>query len=225
MSRVKLVRFADNQTRADIVEPGKAVYKTLGGRWNENFFGSPAGRPLTLEVGCGKGHYTLGLAHRLPAENFIGLDLKGERIWTGSTLAREAGLRNIGWLRGQAQDLTDHFGPGELAGVWITFPDPHAPAGAARRRLTAPRFLALYRQILRPGGLVRLKTDSAALFDYTLRESLAAEPVVNLRYTRDLYAPGAEALLEASHGIQTHYEGRYLAEGRPIHFLEFGFGS
>ncbi len=230
MSRVKIKRFADNQTRPDVVEPGKPEYKTLGGRWNEAFFGTEPGRPITLEVGCGKGDYTVGLAEQFPAENFIGLDVKGERIWSGSTRAQEAGLRNVGWLRGGALELPEHFGPGELAGIWLTFPDPHPKLGAAARRLTAPRFLALYRTLLRPGGLVRLKTDSAELFDYTLAESLPTQAVADVRSTRDLYGPAtaadqevAAALLTATHGIQTHYEARYRALGKPIHYLEFRF--
>lgn len=224
MSRVKLKRFAENALRPDVVEPGKANYKTLGGRWNEVFFQTEAARPITLEVGCGKGHYTVGLAERFRDENFIGLDVKGERLWSGATRAEAAGLRNVGWLRGQALDLRDHFGPGELAGIWITFPDPHSTLGAARRRLTSPRFLELYRQVLRPGGLVRLKTDDVGLFDYTLTESLASQPVCNVRHTRDLYGPEGTDLLALTHGIETHFEARWRAQGKPIHYLEFGFG-
>ena len=223
MSRVKLKRFADNQTRSDVVEPGKAIYKTLGGRWNEQFFRTEPNRPLTLEVGCGKGDYSVGLALQYPVENFLGLDVKGERLWSGSTRAQELGLTNVGWLRSQAQDLLEHFGPAELAGIWLTFPDPYGPLGAARRRLTAPRFLELYRQVVRPGGRIRLKTDSVALFDYTLAESIPTQPVTQVRYTRDLYGPEGAALLAETHGIETHYEARYRAVGRPIHYLEFSF--
>jgi tRNA (guanine-N7-)-methyltransferase len=223
LSRVKLVRFADNQTRPDVVEPGKAVYKTLGGRWNEVFFQTASDTPITLEVGCGKGHYTIGLAQQFPVGNFIGLDVKGERLWTGSTVAQEAAMRNVGWLRGHALELPDHFAPAELAGIWITFPDPHPKSAAVRRRLTAPRFLDIYRQLLRPGGRVRLKTDSDLLFDYTLTESLSTQNITDLRYTRDLYGPDGEALRADTYGIQTHYETRFLREGKAIHFLEFAF--
>ena len=224
MSRVKLKRFAENQFRSDIIEPGKPVYKTLGGRWNEAFFRNGTDRPLTLEVGCGKGDYTVGLAERFPEGNFLGLDVKGERLWTGSTRARERELTNVGWLRGQALELAEHFGPAELADIWITFPDPHATIGATRRRLTAPRFLAIYRPLLRPGGLVRLKTDSAELFAYTLGESLPTQRIERLRFTHDLYGVDGAELLADTHGIQTHYEKRYLAVGRSIHYLEFAFG-
>jgi tRNA (guanine-N7-)-methyltransferase len=223
LSRIKLKRFADNQTRPDVVEPGKPIYKTLGGRWNEAFFGTAFDRPLTLEVGCGKGDYTVGLAQQLPEENFLGLDVKGERIWTGSTRAQDLGLTNVGWLRGQALELQEHFGAHELATIWITFPDPHGTLGAARRRLTAPRFLEIYRQILRPDGVVRLKTDDPGLFDYTLSESLPTQAIQNLRFTRDLYGPEGDELQRISAGIQTHYEARYRAQGKPIHLLEFSF--
>ncbi|HYE79327.1 MAG TPA: tRNA (guanosine(46)-N7)-methyltransferase TrmB [bacterium] len=223
MSRVKLKRFADNATRPDVIEPGKATYKGLAGRWNPDFFHCPPDRPITLEVGCGKGDYTVGLARRYPHENFIGLDVKGERLWRGSTRAREAGLTNAGWLRGQALELLEHFAPGELAGIWITFPDPHGTLGAARRRLTAPRFLDLYRQVLRPGGVVRLKTDDAGLFDYTLHESLPTQPIRDLRFTHDLYGPDGQELAPAAHDIQTTYETRFLTLGKKIHYLEFRF--
>ncbi len=225
MSRVKLKRFADNNTRPDINEPGRDTYKVLGGHWNEQFFQNEPTRPITLEVGCGKGDYTVGLAEQFPEENFLGLDIKGERIWTGSTRARELGLTNVGWLRGQAQELAEHFGPAELAGIWLTFPDPHSTLGKSRRRLTAPRFLSLYRQLLQPGGLVRLKTDSVDLFEYTIRESLPTQRVTGLRVTRDLYGPDSADLLTETRGIQTHYERRYLAEGKPIHYLEFAFSA
>ena len=207
------------------MEPGKPSYKNLGERWNEDFFRTEPNRRLTLEVGCGKGDYSVGLAQRFPTENFLGLDVKGERLWIGSTRAQALGLGNVGWLRGQAQDLLEHFGPAELAGIWITFPDPHTPLGAARRRLTAPAFLDRYRQVLQPGGLVQLKTDSAALFDYTVTESLPTQRVTSVRLTRDLYGPAGAALLPDTHGIQTDYEARYRAVGKLIHYLEFSFGE
>src|SRR6476661_10307483 len=166
MPRVKLHRFADNATRPDIVEPGKPEYEQLGGQWGKTFFKNE--HPIVLEVGCGKGEYTVGLAQRHPERNFLGLDIKGERIWRGSTRAREQQLTNVGFLRTQALTLLEHFAPGELSEIWITFPDPRPRLGDAKRRLTAPRFLDRYQQILQPGGLVHLKTDDEALFDYSL---------------------------------------------------------
>lgn len=221
MSRVKLVRFAANALRSDIVEPGKATYQNLRGRWNEAFFQADATTPITLEMGCGKGAYTVALAERTPAANFLGFDVKGERLHSGATQAEVLGLRNVGWLRGRAHELADHFAPGELAHIWITFPDPRPKLGDAKRRLTAPRYLALYQELLRPGGTIHFKTDDQDLFTYTLEESLPTlAGAREICFTRDLYGPDGAALLPRTHGIQTHYEQRFRAEGKPICYLE-----
>jgi tRNA (guanine-N7-)-methyltransferase len=217
MGRIKLKRFSDNAERTDIVEPGKATYQQLTGRWQTDFFGN--NHPITLEVGCGKGDYTVGLAERYPGRNFLGLDIKGDRIWMGSTRAQALGLINVGFVRMRALDLLQHFGIGELSEIWITFPDPRPRLGDAKRRLTAPRFLDLYQQILRPGGLVHLKTDDEALFDYSL-ETVAQRPgAAVLAHTKDLYA--SAELLPHAEDIQTHYEKRFRAEGIPIKYLQF----
>ncbi|WP_303311515.1 tRNA (guanosine(46)-N7)-methyltransferase TrmB [Hymenobacter sp. BT730] len=217
MSRIKLVRFAENATRSEIVEPGKETYLQLAGRWNEAFFS--ANQPITLEMGCGKGEYTVGLAQRYPERNFLGLDIKGERIWRGSTRARDMGLANVGFLRTQGQTLAEHFAPGELSEIWITFPDPRPRDRDIKRRLTAPRYLDLYQQVLRPGGIVHLKTDSEALYDYSLETVLARPGAQVLAQTKDLYA--TPELLPHAEDIQTHYESRYRASGIPIKYLQF----
>lgn len=218
MPRVKLHRFTDNATRPDIVEPGKAQYEQLGGRWRTDFFAAP--HPLTLEVGCGKGEYSVGLAERHPNRNFLGLDIKGERIWRGSTQAEALGLVNVGFVRMRAEALAAQFGPAELAEIWITFPDPRPRDRDIKRRLTSPRFLALYEQLLIPGGLLHLKTDNACLFDYTL-ETLATRPGAAVeRFTRDLYAETAAEFAEAQ-AIQTNFEGKYRAVGVPIKYVQF----
>lgn len=218
MPRVKLHRFTDNATRPDIIEPGKAGYRELGGRWRTDFFEDP--HPLTLEVGCGKGEYTVGLAQRHPGRNFLGLDIKGERIWRGSTAAAALGLRNVGFVRMRAEDLRDQFGPGELQEIWITFPDPRPRDRDIKRRLTSPRFLALYEQLLTVGGLLHLKTDNAGFFEYTL-EKLAIRPGATVeRFTRDLYAETAPEFAEAQ-AIQTNFEGKYRALGVSIKYAQF----
>ena len=218
LPRVKLHRFTDNAIRPDIIEPGKPEYEQLGGRWCTDFFTAP--HPLTLEVGCGKGEYTVGLAQRYPDRNFIGLDIKGDRIWRGSTQAAELGLTNVGFVRMRAEALAAQFGPGELSEIWITFPDPRPRDRDIKRRLTSPRFLGLYEQLLRPGGLLHLKTDNAGLFDYTL-EILAARPgAVIERFTRDLYAENDQQFIEAQ-AIQTNFEGKYRAVGVPIKYVQF----
>jgi len=218
LPRVKLHRFTDNATRPDIIESGKPEYEQLSGRWRTDFFGAP--HPLTLEVGCGKGEYTVGLAQRHPERNFLGLDIKGERIWRGSTRAAELGLTNVGFVRMRAEALAAQFGPGELDEIWITFPDPRPRDRDIKRRLTAPRFLALYEQLLKPGGLLHLKTDNAGLFDFTL-ETLAVRPGATVeRFTRDLYAENGPDFTEAQ-TIQTNFEGKYRAVGVPIKYVQF----
>lgn len=218
MPRVKLHRFADNATRPDIVEPGKPAFGQLAGRWRADFFQND--NPLVLEVGCGKGEYTVGLAQRHPEQNFLGLDIKGERIWRGSTRAGALGLANVGFLRLMAHQLTAHFAPGELSEIWLTFPDPRPRDRDSKRRLTAPRFLAMYQALLAAGGVAQLKTDSESLFDYTLA-TLAARPGATIEVmTRDLYAE-TDPAFAAAQAIQTHFEGKYRAQGVPIKYVRF----
>ncbi|KAA9339839.1 tRNA (guanosine(46)-N7)-methyltransferase TrmB [Hymenobacter busanensis] len=216
MGRVKLKRFAENAERADIVEPGKDTFGALRGRWHADFFRNE--HPITIEIGCGKGEYTVGLAARYPERNFLGLDIKGERMHRGSVLAEEQGLTNVGFLRVQAEKLLEHFAPGELDEIWITFPDPRPRLGDTKRRLTAPRFLELYRQVLRPGGLVHLKTDSDSLFEYSV-ELLQEMKVADFVVTYDLYQ--TPELLPHAHDIQTTYERKYRERGVPIKYLHF----
>ena len=218
MPRIKLQRFADNATRPDIVEPGKENFGQLAGCWRPDFFHND--HPLVLEVGCGKGEYTVGLAERHPEQNFLGLDIKGERIWRGSQRAEALGLRNVGFVRLLAHQLTEHFAAGELSEIWITFPDPRPRDRDIKRRLTAPRFLDMYQQLLTVGGVAQLKTDSTGLYDYTL-EVLAARPGACIEAaTRDLYAE-TDPAFAAAQVIQTHFEGKYRAVGVPIKYVRF----
>ncbi|RZK46963.1 MAG: tRNA (guanosine(46)-N7)-methyltransferase TrmB, partial [Hymenobacter sp.] len=158
-----------------------------------------------------------------PDHNFLGLDIKGERIWRGSTRAEALGLTNVGFLRLMAHQLTEHFAPGELSEIWITFPDPRPRDRDIKRRLTAPRFLNMYQTLLTPGGVAQLKTDSEGLFDYTL-EVLAERPgaVIDVA-TRDLYAE-TDPAFAAAQAIQTHFEGKYRAVGVPIKYVRFRLG-
>lgn len=210
----------ENAERADIVEPGKATYEQLGGRWHQDFFGND--HTITLEVGCGKGEYTVGLAARYPERNFLGLDIKGDRIWRGSTRAEALGLRNVGFIRTRALDLPKHFAAGELSEIWITFPDPRPRDRDIKRRLTAPRFLDLYQQLLKPGGLVHLKTDNEGLFDYTLEILQQRPDVTILAFTKDLYA--TPELLPHAEDIETNFESKYRALGVPIKYVQFQLG-
>lgn len=217
--RKKLQQFADNAVRANVIEPGKPLYETIRGQWRDTYFRNPA--ELVLELGCGKGAYTLGLAQQFPAKNFVGVDIKGSRLWTGSTAALQQDLQQVAFLRTQIEHLAQFFAPQEVSEIYIPFPDPRPRDRDIKRRLTSPRMLAIYRQLLQPGGWVHLKTDSDALFHFTL-EVLASQPITGLVYTEDLYQSD---WLADHHGIQTPYEQQFLAQGATIKYLRFAFTS
>ena len=218
--RNKLQRFQDNAQRTNVLEPGKALYYNIKGQWQARYFYNQ--HDIILELGCGQGEYTIGLAQLFPRKNFVGVDIKGARLWAGSTYAHNHQLANVAFLRTHIAQLGLFFAPGEVAGLYIPFPDPRPRGRDEKRRLTSPRFLALYRSLLRPGGMVHLKTDNNLLFAYTLGVLQAQEDVYNLAYTEDLYQ---SAWLEAHHGIQTKYEQVYLAQGVKIKYLRFAFGK
>ena len=215
MGRTKLKKFELVGESPLVIEEDKPQYKQLQGRWASDFFQNT--NDLVLEIGCGKGEYTVGMAKLFPEKNFVGIDIKGARLWKGSTLAEEAGLTNVGFLRTYAEGLTDHFGMHEVSELWITFPDPRPRLGDTKKRLTSPRFLNMYKHILKPGGIVHFKTDNLELFDYTL-ELLQSQTEKNLIYTHDLYNSD---LQQHTLGIQTTYEKKFLAEGVPIKYLQF----
>lgn len=217
MSRQKLPRFADNQENPLVIEPGKAIYETIKGNWNKQCF--PKEQPLVVELACGRGEYTVGLAREFENRNFIGVDIKGSRIWVGAKTAQTEGLPNAAFLRIFIQNLEHFFAPGEISEIWITFPDPRPKGRDERRRLTYPRFLEMYRKLLAPGGTVHLKTDNTFLFDYTL-EILQKAPIQNLISTDDLYhSPWADL----HHDIKTRFEGIFSAKGETIKYLSFKF--
>ena len=215
MGRTKLKKFELVGESPLVIEEDKPQYKQLKGRWASGFFQNT--NDLVLEIGCGKGEYTVGMAKLFPEKNFVGIDIKGARLWKGSTLAEEAGLTNVGFLRTYAEGLTDHFGAHEVSELWITFPDPRPRLVDTKKRLTSPRFLNMYKHILKPGGIVHFKTDNLELFDYTL-ELLQSQNEKNLLYTHDLYNSD---LQQHTLGIQTTYEKKFLAEGIPIKYLQF----
>lgn len=222
--RQKLKRFQENKGLERLIEPDKPGYAALKGNWNVSFF--PKKQPITLELGCGSGAYALGLADLFPQRNVIGIDLKGDRLWKGAKQAEAAQLTNVAFLRTRIEQLTDFFEPNEVAEIWIPFPDPRPKNRDIKRRLTSPRFLALYRTILAEDGLVHLKTDSASLFDYTLA-LLRANGCLLLDQTRDAYALASPPARVggALQGIQTDYEKKFLAQGLPIHYLCFAFAA
>ena len=174
MGKDKLKKFAENKTFRCLVQPefdeifGKD--HPLKGRWHADFFRND--RPIVLELGCGKGEYTVALAADDPARNYIGVDIKGARMWRGAKTATEQGMDNVGFLRTRIEFITSFFAPGEVSELWITFPDPQLKTRRAKKRLTAPPFLACYAQLLAPGGWINLKTDSQHLYRYTSTRSL-----------------------------------------------------
>lgn len=210
--RRKLKKFADNAQNRNVIEPGKALYDTIKGQWKE-FFGND--NPITVELACGKGDYTLGLGRQFPERNFIGVDIKGSRIWNGSIQALEEGLNNIAFLRTQILEIENFFAPGEIDEIWITFPDPRPRDRDEKRRLTHPRFLYIYQQLLKEGGWLRLKTDDRPLFDYSL-ETVQQMPISDFEFTHNVYE---SPLLAEHYGVQTTYEKKFLEEGRIINYL------
>ncbi|WP_026998480.1 tRNA (guanosine(46)-N7)-methyltransferase TrmB [Eisenibacter elegans] len=216
MGRQKLKKFEDNDKAGNIVQAGKPIYETIKGNWRA-FFGND--KPLVVELACGRGEYSVGLAGVFPEKNFVGVDIKGARLWTGSQAAYAQGLDNVAFLRAYIQNLTDFFAPQEIDELWITFPDPRPRNSDERRRLTHPRFLAMYRQLLKPEGWLHLKTDSDSLFEYTL-ETLAEHPIKDFVHTSDLYS---SSMAQDHHGIKTYYEHLFSAQGFSIKYLRFRF--
>ena len=215
MGKGKLKKFRENETFACLVQP--PLEEVLGrdhplkGRWAAEMFHGD--RPIVLELGCGKGEYTLSLARRFPENNFIGMDIKGARLWKGAKTATQEGLDNVAFIRTRIEFLTSIFAPGEVSEIWITFADPQERR--PRKRLTHPIFLERYRQVLVPGGTVHLKTDSRLLHRYTL-ETARCNGLEVVEHDEDIYGSGrADELLS----IKTFYERNFLAQGIPITYL------
>ena len=196
-------RIEDNATENDLI----------------NYFGNDF--PLTLEVGCGHGDYSVNLAKYHPDKNFIGLDIKASRIHTGATTAIENNIRNLAFLVGRAEKLTQVFKSKTIESIWVPFADPHPRRKSAPRRLISPEFLKIYREFLKPGGVVNFKTDNEGLFDYA-KEVLQKENVIIHKLADNLYESEYH---ELTHEIQTTYEKRYVEEGRIIRFVSFSFHS
>jgi len=191
----------------------------LKGRWAEEVFRNT--NPITLELGCGKGEYTVNLAGRFPGRNFIGIDIKGARIWRGAKGANEKELTNVAFLRTRIEFIRSFFATDEVDEIWITFPDPQLKRKRNKKRLTSSRFLNLYRSLLVHNGIVHLKTDSAVLHEYT-RRLLAHNGLEVIRATGDLYHSGeVDEVLQ----IKTFYESQFLEEGMKITYIAFRLPS
>ena len=223
MGKDKLKRFAENKSFACFVEPEfEQMFRTdhpLKGRWHADFFHND--NPIVLELGCGKGEYTVALAARNPDKNFIGVDIKGARMWRGAKTATETGMTNVGFLRARIEFITSLFAEGEVSEIWITFPDPQLKSRRAKKRLTSPIFLEYYAQLLATDGWINLKTDSQHLFNYTQavisQFGLKCEVANN-----DIYGSGyADEVLS----VKTAYETVYLQRGLPITYTRFSLGE
>ena len=216
MGQKKLIRFEEIRTFPNVLiyQEDPAQRQDIRPVDWEHHFGNA--RPLTLELACGKGDYTLGLARLFSEENFVGVDIKGNRSWKGAKTALNEHLQNVAFLRAQIDQLGQLLRPGSVKEIWITFPDPFLRKSRAKKRLTHPRFLHVYQQILAPGGRISLKTDSAELYDFT-REVLAETGCTILRDVPDVYQSPPETVLN----IQTFYEQMHLREGRTIRSIQF----
>lgn len=241
MGQKKLIKFAAIKQYENVLENPQG----MPGKWNSFFeklatgpypislddlaviknnatINHPAIKPLTLELACGRGEYTVGLARLFPAQNYIGLDIKGNRIWKGASIANKEGLQNVAFVRTQIDQITNYFETNEVAEIWITFPDPQLRLSKAKKRLTHPKFLRLYQQFLQQGGIVHLKTDSPNLYQFTMAViELYALTIITA--TDNLYETAfmQSAQWNEKLAIKTYYEGLNIASSNRIHYIQF----
>lgn len=221
-SKNKLRRFKENETFANVIQPSREDVLNnsldLKGKWREKFFKND--HPLILELGCGKGEYSVNLAKAFPESNFLGIDIKGARFWRGAKTALEENLNNVGFLRTQIELVDQIFDEDEVDEIWITFPDPQIKYKRTKHRLTNPEFLLKYKKVLRPGGIVHLKTDSEFMHGYTLGLLSGLGELIEYA-NHDVYVNHG-APKEVTE-IQTFYEKQYLEEEKAITYVRFRF--
>lgn len=211
----KLRKFAEIDTFPNVYQ--LHLGKVMKGKWATDHFKND--HPIVLELACGKGEYAVNLARLFPEKNFIGVDLKGNRIWRGAKTGVEEGIQNLAFLRIQIEDILEYFAPGEIDEIWITFADPQPQISREKKRLTFPGFLEKYKILLRPGGKVNLKTDNDGLYDYTC-EKVEELGLVTHKNTNHLYqSEFADEVLS----IKTHYERIYLKHDKNINYIQFSF--
>ena len=222
MAKNKLRRFAENllypnMFQISLDEVKQAPFK-LKGKWNQEFFKND--NPIVLELGCGKGEYTVGLAERYPHKNFIGVDIKGARMWKGCKESNEKEMSNVAFLRTRIEFIDYFFAENEISEIWVTFPDPQLKK--PNKRLTSERMLSLYRKMTIPEAVYHLKTDSKELYDYTKDEVLFPDKYTIFAHTDDLYASDFYGEVKE---IKTHYEQLFSAKGKKITYLSFGVNN
>lgn len=218
-SKNKLKRFRENETFPNVIQPerddvlkGKFPYK---GSWRKDFFKNK--NPIVLELGCGKGEYTVHLAQRSPHINHIGIDIKGARFWRGAKTAIEEGYTNVCFIRMQVELIVQCFAEGEVDEIWITFPDPQIKYKRTKHRLTQPDLLRIYKTVLKSGGLIHLKTDSEFLFGYTL--GVVSQMGVIKYAHHDIYNNSDAPDIATE--IQTFYENQFLEKKKAISYMNF----
>jgi tRNA (guanine-N7-)-methyltransferase len=214
----KLKRFEIIAGRQNVIEPGKELFDTIKGKWSDVFFKNQ--HPITIELACGRGEYSVNLARQFPDRNYIGVDKKGDRLWKGSTWAVEDNLLNVAFLRTGILFIESFFEVGEVNEVWLTFPDPLPRKRDAKRRLSSTRYLDMYKKILAPDGYFRFKTDNTDLFNFTLEELSYRNDLVDFEYRHDLYQ---SVLRPECFDIKTKYEEMFSAQGEVIKYLRFRF--
>jgi len=219
LGKNKLARWNELDSFDNVIQPeiGEVAGKDhpIKGNWNNELFKNS--NPVVLELGCGKGEYTVGLATRFPGKNYIGVDIKGARMWRGAKTSNENKLGNVAFLRTRIEFITSFFLTNEVDEIWVTFPDPHPGVKNSNKRLTSPWFLNLYRQFLKNKGTIHLKTDNKELYEYTKGVVEYNEQEI-LFSTNDLYS---QVLPDEILSIRTHYENIFLKEGLKINYIAF----
>lgn len=222
MGKNKLARWTELGSYDNVIQPiiGEVAGKDhpIKGKWNKDMFRN--NNPVILELGCGKGEYTIGLANKFPGRNFIGIDIKGARMWRGARTANEQKLANVAFLRTRIEFVNSFFSSDEVDEIWITFPDPHPGGRNSNKRLTSPWYLNSYRRFLKDNGMIHLKTDNTELFDFT-NKVLDYNNIDVLNCTTDLHDEPGNSPDNGILSILTHYEKIFLKAGSKINYLCF----
>ena len=223
-SKNKLKRFKENEIFSNVIQPTREEVLnntlTLKGNWNRDFFKNE--NPIVLELGCGKGEYSLNLAIMFPEKNFLGIDIKGARFWRGAKTAKEESIPNVAFLRTKIEFIDRYFDKDEVSEIWLTFSDPQPKDEKGTKRITSPVFIERYKKILKPGSLINVKTDSVLLYELS-KEGYLENGYDILQDSQDVYGQLVNEVdddLKAALEIVTYYENRWLLEGKKTHFLQ-----